>query len=157
VRAVAAGFRQNQAALFVICHQHGTQPRQPLEDGEAGFVPLNCRVGERPANIGLNNDVDLGQAGDRAGDRVQFVACELPAFDVGRAIDDVLGLATPGDARVPTAGSRLNARRSSDAQRIATSSIDDGWGQGVRHLALRSFPPRVPATRLPPQPPRGRT
>ena len=61
-------------------------------------MPLNRRVGERLADIGLHNDVDLEQAGDRAGDRVQLIAGELPARDVGRAIDDVLGLAATGDA-----------------------------------------------------------
>jgi hypothetical protein len=60
--------------------------------GEAGFVPFNRRVRERLADIGLHNDVDLEQAGDRAGDRIQLIAGELSARDVGRAIDDVIRL-----------------------------------------------------------------
>jgi hypothetical protein len=86
---------QHEPALFVIRGEDRSQPAQPLEEGEAGLVPLNRRVGERLADIGLHYDVYLEQADDRASDRVQLVAGELPARDVGRAIDDFLVLLQP--------------------------------------------------------------
>jgi hypothetical protein len=98
VRAIVARPGQHEPALFIIRGEDRSQPAQPLEEGEAGFVPLNRGVGERLADIGLHNDVDLEQAGDRAGDRIQLIAGELSARDVGRAIDDVVGLAAVGDA-----------------------------------------------------------
>jgi hypothetical protein len=92
VRAIVARPGQHEPALFIVRGEDRSQPAQPLEKGEAGFVPLNRGVGERLADIGLHNDIDLEQAGDRAGDRVQLIAGELSARDVGRAIDDVIRL-----------------------------------------------------------------